>query len=52
MPGDTTIVFGVPVPSVDPVFIAVARFHILVGIVCVAASATAMLCLVLTSTRS
>jgi hypothetical protein len=43
MPGDTTIVFGVPVPSVDPVFIAVVRFHILVGIVCVAAGATAML---------
>lgn len=43
MPGDTTVVFGVPVPSVDPVFIAVVRFHILVGIVCVAAGATAML---------
>jgi len=43
MPGDTTIVFGVPVPSVDPVFIAVLRFHILVGIGCVAAGATAML---------
>jgi hypothetical protein len=43
MPGDTTIVFGVPVPSVDPVFIAVVRFHTLVGIVCVAAGATAML---------
>ena len=43
MPGDTTIVFGVPVPSVDPVFIAVVRVHILVGIGCVAAGATAML---------
>jgi len=43
MPGDTTIVFGIPVPSVDPVFIAVVRFHILVGICCVAAGATAML---------
>jgi hypothetical protein len=43
MPGDTTIVFGVPVPSVDPVFLAVVRFHILVGIVCVAAGACAML---------
>jgi uncharacterized membrane protein len=43
MPGDTTIVFGVSVPSVDPVFIAVVRFHILVGIVCVTAGATAML---------
>jgi uncharacterized membrane protein len=43
MPGGTTIVFGVPVPSVDPVFIAVVVFHILVGIGCVAAGATAML---------
>jgi len=43
MSGDTTIVFGVPVPSVDPVFIAVVSFHILVGIGCVAAGATAML---------
>jgi uncharacterized membrane protein len=43
MPHDTTIVFGVPVPSVDPVFLAVVRFHIAVGIVCVVAGATAML---------
>jgi uncharacterized membrane protein len=43
MPGDTTIVFGVPVPSVDPAFIAVVGFHIVVGIVCVAAGAIAML---------
>ena len=43
MPGDTTIVFGVPVPSVDPVFLAVVRFHIVVGIACVAAGAIAML---------
>ena len=43
MPGDTTIVFGVPVPSVDPVFLAVVRFHILVGIVCVVAGIAAML---------
>ena len=43
MPGDTTIVFGIPVPSVDPVFIAVVRFHILVGIGCAVAGATAML---------
>ena len=32
MPDDVTIVFGVPVPSADPVFLAVVRFHILVGI--------------------
>jgi len=43
MPDDTTIVFGIPVPSVDPVFISVVRFHILVGIGCVAAGAIAML---------
>ena len=43
MTGDTTIVFGVPVPSVDPVFLAVVRFHIVVGIACVAAGAIAML---------
>jgi uncharacterized membrane protein len=43
MPGDTTIVFGVPVPSVDPVFLAVVGFHILVGIPCVVAGIAAML---------
>ena len=43
MPGDTTNVFGVPVPSVDPIFLAVVRFHILVGVGCVAAGAIAML---------
>ncbi len=45
MSGDTTIVFGVPVPSVDPTFLAVVRFHILVGIACVGAGLTAMLSL-------
>jgi uncharacterized membrane protein HdeD (DUF308 family) len=40
MTGD---VFGVPVPSVDPVFLAVVRFHIMVGIACVAAGIAAML---------
>jgi hypothetical protein len=43
MPSDTTIVFGVPVPSVDPVFLTVVRFHIVMGIVCVLAGASAML---------
>jgi hypothetical protein len=43
MPGDTTIVFGIPVPSVDAVFLTVVRFHIVVGIVCVVAGALAML---------
>src|SRR5437762_13490487 len=43
MADDTTIVFGVPVPSVDPVFLTVVRVHILVGILCVVAGFTAML---------
>lgn len=43
MPSDTTIVFGVPVPSVDPVFLAVVGFHIVIGTVCVAAGVVAML---------
>lgn len=43
MASDTTIVFGVPVPSVDPVFLAVVRSHIVVGIACVAAGVVAML---------
>jgi uncharacterized membrane protein len=43
MSDDTTIVFGVPVPSVDPVFLAVVRFHILVGILCAVAGVVAML---------
>ena len=43
MSHDTTIVFGVPVSSADPVFLAVVRFHIVVGIVCVLAGVTTML---------
>lgn len=43
MDGDTTTVFGIPVPSTNPLFLVVVRFHILVGIVCVAAGITAML---------
>ena len=43
MPGATTDVFGIPVPSIDPVFLAVVHLHILVGAVCAAAGATAML---------
>ena len=43
MPSDTTIVFGVPVPSADPVFLAVVRFHIVVGTACVVAGVVAML---------
>jgi uncharacterized membrane protein HdeD (DUF308 family) len=43
MPSDATNVFGIPIPSVDPVFLTVVRFHLVVGIVCVLAGATAML---------
>lgn len=43
MPDDTTIVFGMPVPSTDPGFLAVVRFHILVGVACVTAGLVAML---------
>ena len=43
MPGDTTNVFGIPVPSIDPNFLAVVRFHVLVGVGCVVAGAMAML---------
>ena len=43
MPDDATIVFGVPVPSTDPGFLAVVRFHILVGVACVVAGLVAML---------
>jgi hypothetical protein len=43
MSNETTIVFGVPVPSVDPFFLVVVRFHILVGVICVVAGIAAML---------
>jgi hypothetical protein len=43
MPSDTTIVFGIPVPSTDPVFVAIVRFHIIVGVVAVALGVAAML---------
>lgn len=42
MSHEVTIVFGVPVPSADPVFLTVVRLHILVGIVCVGAGIAAM----------
>jgi uncharacterized membrane protein len=38
-----TIVFGVPVPSDDKVFISIVVVHILLGIVCVVTGAVAML---------
>jgi uncharacterized membrane protein HdeD (DUF308 family) len=42
MSGETTLVFGVPVPSVDPVFLAVVRVHIVLGVACVVAGLIAM----------
>lgn len=42
MAEDTIIVFGVPVPSIDPGFLAVVRFHIVVGVACVIAGLVAM----------
>ena len=43
MSDDMTIVFGMPVPSTDPGFLAVVRFHILVGVACVITGMVAML---------
>lgn len=43
MPEKETIVFGVPVPSDDEVFISIVVVHILLGIICVIAGAVAML---------
>src|SRR5215475_8501271 len=40
---EETIVFGIPIPSVDTVFLDVARFHIVVAIVYVLAGVMAML---------
>jgi hypothetical protein len=42
-PENTTIVFGIPVPSIDPTFLAIVRVHIAIGVVAVAAGALAML---------
>jgi hypothetical protein len=43
MTGDTTIVAGIEVPSVSPVFLTVVGFHVVVGIACVIAGIIAML---------
>ena len=43
MPEKETIVFGVPVPSDDKVFISIVVIHILLGIICVIVGAVAML---------
>src|SRR6266849_7332017 len=43
MTGDNTIVAGIEVPSVSPVFLTVVGFHVVVGIVCVIGGILAML---------
>jgi uncharacterized membrane protein len=43
MTGDTTIVAGIEIPSVSPVFLTVARIHVLLGIACVITGLIAML---------
>lgn len=42
MRGDTTSIAGIEIPSSDPLSLAIVIVHILVGIVCVAAGAVAM----------
>ena len=40
---NTTVVLGIPVPSVDPVFLAIVGVHVLFGLAAVIAGAAAML---------
>jgi hypothetical protein len=39
----TTVVLGIPIPSIDPVFLAVVGVHVLFGLAAVIAGAVAML---------
>jgi hypothetical protein len=41
--GDTTIIAGIEVPSVSPVFLAVVAIHVLLGIACLVTGFIAML---------
>jgi uncharacterized membrane protein len=43
MPEATTVVAGIPIPSTNPIFLAVVGVHVLVGLICVVAGAVAML---------
>jgi len=44
MTGDSTVIFGIEIPSTDPVFVGViVGLHIPLGIACVAAGAVGML---------
>jgi uncharacterized membrane protein len=38
-----TILFGIPVPSDNPVFLTIVSVHVLLGIICVVSGAVAML---------
>jgi len=40
--GDTTVVAGIPIPSTSPIFLAIVSLHVLFGLTCVVAGATAM----------
>ncbi len=40
---DTTIVLGIPIPSTDPIFLAIVGVHVLLGLAAVIAGAVAML---------
>ena len=40
---DTTIVLGIPIPSTDPVFLAIVGVHVLFGLAAVITGAVAML---------
>jgi hypothetical protein len=39
----TTVVLGIPIPSTDPVFLAIVGVHVLFGLGAVTAGAVAML---------
>ncbi len=43
MTGDTTIIAGIAIPSVSPVFLALVGIHVLLGIACVITGFMAML---------
>ena len=43
MPGDSTIIAGIKVPSTSPFFLAIVGVHFLLGIACVISGAGAML---------
>src|SRR5258708_36133807 len=42
-PDGTTVIAGIEIPSTSPIFLAVVGLHVLVGLLCVAAGAIAML---------